>query len=186
MKRTTFFLLPVLLASQSAWADTNPFFGDKTHQVALNMGIGIDSGFLLPPPLRLVPFTITHFQYSLPTTFFEMPARQSLNLAMTVGFADKYGWDWADYSIPIGFLSEDVALFYGDDWYFAAGLGVGMQGQQNERLGSKLLFQFKLLFGYRISDCINAEVFMQHFSNGNTATENYSYAFYGLGVVYNF
>jgi hypothetical protein len=66
------------------------------------------------------------------------------------------------------------------------GLGIGMQGQQNERIGSKLLFGFKLGAGYRITECIALELFMQHYSNGNTAPENNSYAFYGLGMTYSF
>ena len=66
------------------------------------------------------------------------------------------------------------------------GIGVGMQAQQNERIGSKFLFGFKLGAGYRISECTSVEAFMQHISNGNTAPENNSYAFYGLGLSFNF
>ena len=65
-------------------------------------------------------------------------------------------------------------------------MSVGMQAQQNERLGAKLLFQFKLVGGYHINNNWALELFMHHFSNGNTAPENYSYAFYGLGVTYSF
>ena len=83
-------------------------------------------------------------------------------------------------------LSEDVALFYGKNWYSYMGLGVGMQAQQNERIGSKLLFGFKLAAAYRLSECTAVELFMQHYSNGNTAPENNSYAFYGLGLAYSF
>ena len=44
----------------------------------------------------------------------------------------------------------------------------------------------RLTGGYRITDHIGAELFVQHFSNGNTAEENHSYAFYGTGLTYSF
>ena len=179
-------LLFLLFNVSGVYAEQNPFVGDYKNQIALNLGQGIDSGFLLPPPFRPVPFTILHLQYSQPTTFFKLPARQSLNIAQTIGFGRKYGWNWNKYSIPMFFVSEDIALFQTKKFYFSGGLGVGMQAQQNERLGAKLLFQFKLIAGYKITDKLGAELFMQHFSNGNTARENYSYAFYGLGMTYNF
>ena len=83
-------------------------------------------------------------------------------------------------------LSGDVRLSEYKNLYVAAGAGVGMQAQQNERLGAKLLFQFKITVGYHINNNWGIEAFMHHFSNGNTALENYSYAFYGLGVTYSF
>ena len=84
------------------------------------------------------------------------------------------------------FLSGDVRLSEYKNIYVSAGAGVGMQAQQNERLGAKLIFQFKLVGGYHINNNWALELFMHHFSNGNTAPENYSYAFYGLGVTYSF
>ena len=169
-----------------ARADVTPFFGEYNNQVALNFGYGVNSGFLLPPPTQFVPFVMANVQYSQPTTFFRLPARRSINIIQTLGHGKKYGWHWDKYTIPIAMLSEDVALAAGDDWYTFVGLGVGMQAQQNERIGSKLLFGFKLGAGYKLSECVAAEVFVHHFSNGNTAPENNSYAFYGVGMVYNF
>ena len=84
------------------------------------------------------------------------------------------------------FLSEDISLLEYKKIYVAAGGGGGLQVKQNRRIGSKLLFQFKITSGYRINDKTNLELFMQHFSNGNTAPENYSYAFYGCGITYSF
>lgn len=179
-------LLAIPTASAAASVEQNPFFGDYKHQVALHVGTGVNSGFLVPPPSQFVPFSMLHFQYSLPTTFFELPARKSINVAQTIGYDEKYGWHWNDYTIPMIFLSEDIALLHSDAWYFGTGIGVGMQAQQNERIGSKLIFGFKLMFGFHVNEQTNIELFMQHFSNGNTAPENNSYAFYGLGIVYNF
>ncbi len=167
-------------------AETNPFFNGYENQVAFNFGYGVNSGFLLPPPSQFVPFIMLQAQYSQPTTFFKLPARQSLNIFQTLGSGEKYGWQWDKFTIPIAMLSEDVALFYGRNWYTFMGLGVGMQAQQNKRIGSKLIFGFKLGAAYRLSECTSVELFMQHMSNGNTAPENNSYAFYGLGMTFNF
>ena len=185
MKKILYTLI-LTLSLIPAHAEENPFFNGYEQQVAFNIGYGVNSGFLLPPPTQWVPFIMIHAQYSQPTEFFGMYARKSLNVIQTLGHGKKYGWHWDRYTIPIAMLSEDVIPFYGDDWYTFIGLGVGMQAQQNERIGSKLLFGFKLGAGYRLSECTAVELFMQHFSNGNTAPENNSYAFYGLGMTYSF
>ena len=121
-----------------------------------------------------------------PERFFRMPARMSINVGETLGFGEKYGWDWSEFTIPLIFLSGDTSLFSGENWYTGVGSGVGLQAQQNERLGAKLLFEFRLFYGYRINEKWNIELYAQHFSNANTAKENHSYAFFGLGVNRNF
>ena len=184
MKKFFLFLSLILLPVYAQ--GYNPFMGDYKNQVAVNLGQGVNSGFIIPPPVQFVPFYLLHLQYSQPTTFFKLPARQSINIGQTLGFGRGYGWDWDKFTIPMIFLSEDIALLHGDNWYFSTGIGMGLQAQQNERIGSKLLFQFKLIGGYRITDTVGLELFIQHFSNANTAIENNSYAFYGIGMTYNF
>lgn len=181
-----FYTLILASTLTTAHAESNPFFGDYENQIAFNLGYGVNSGFLLPPPTQWVPFLMIQAQYSQPTEFFGLPARKSLNIIQTLGHGKKYGWHWDKYTIPIAMLSEDVIPFHGDDWYTFIGMGVGFQAQQNERIGSKLLFGFKMGAGYKLSPCTAVELFVQHFSNGNTAPENNSYGFYGLGLVYNF
>jgi hypothetical protein len=66
------------------------------------------------------------------------------------------------------------------------GAGVGLQVKENKRLGAKLLFQFKVTIGVNITQEWATELFIQHFSNANTAEDNHSYAFYGLGLTHNF
>ncbi len=180
------FVALLCMAYAGVAVASNPFTGDYQNQIAVNFGGGVNSGFLIPPPTQWVPFTILNIQYSQPTTFFKIPARQSINIAQTFGFGHKYGWHWEDFTIPMIYLSEDIAMYSGERTYVGVGAGMGLQAQQNERLGAKLLFQFKVTVGYRINECTSAEAFIQHFSNANTATENNSYAFYGLGLVYNF
>lgn len=186
MKKITLSFIAILSAG-AAHADFNPFMGNHANQIAVNIGQGVNSGFLVPPPSQFVPFyMLPNIQYSQPTTFFKLPARQSLNFGQTVGMGKKYGWKWTDFSIPMLFASGDVALLHGKNWYYATGVGVGFQAQQNDRIGSKLLFQYKMTAGYRFNENWGMEIFMQHFSNGNTAEENNSYAFYGAGFTYSF
>ncbi len=186
MKKIAFFALTILTCT-AARADFNPFMGYNENQIAINIGQGVNGGFLIPPPSQFVPFyMLPNIQYSQPTTFFKMPARQSLNFGQTVGMGRAYGWDWTHFSIPIAWVSGDVAVLCGENWYFGPGVGVGFQAQQNDRLGAKLLFQFKISGGYRFNDNWGMEIFVQHFSNGNTADENNSYGFYGLGMTFSF
>ena len=174
------------MADLSILPEKNPFMGTYQQQVAFGIGQGFDTGILLPPPVRPVPFYIGTFQYSQPTTFFRVPARRSLNISETVGLHEKNGWKWQDYSIPMIYFTGDIALFRYHRLYAGMGAGVGLQAKQNARIGSKLLFQFKVTFGYNFNKRWAGEFFIQHFSNANTADENNSYAFYGLGFTYNY
>lgn len=160
--------------------------GYYKNQIALNLGQGVNSGFIVPPPTQLVPFYLIHMQYSIPATFFGLAARQSINVAQTIGMGTRYGWQWDKFTIPMAFLSEDIAIAKYKNFYFAGGAGMGLQAQQNARLGAKLLFMFKLTAGWRLDEHWGLEVFMHHFSNANTARANYSYAFYGIGTTYSF
>ena len=181
----TIFTLPAF-AENCVLPDSNPFMGNYQQQVAFGIGQGFDTGWLLPPPVRPVPFYIASFTYSQPTTFFRIPARRSINISETLGLHEKYGWEWQDYTIPMIYLTEDIALFRYERIYAGMGAGAGLQAQENDRLGAKLLFQFKVTFGYNINKQWATELFIQHFSNANTAEENHSYAFYGLGFTYSY
>lgn len=187
--------IAVSLLAVPAFADDNPFFNDTRNQIMVNLGQGVNSFALISLPMNFVPFNMIQVQYSQPSEFFRMPARKSLNIIQTIGYGKKYQyrdytktfeWNWTEYSEQIAFISEDIMLYNNDNFYFASGVGVGIQGQENERIGTKLLSGFKLLAGYRISKNTTCELFMQHFSNGSTDPQNYSYNFWGLGFGYNF
>ena len=180
-----FFCLPAM-ADSYILPDKNPFMSTYQNQIGFGIGQGFDTGWLLPPPIHIVPFYIGTFTYSQPTSFFRVPARQSLNISQTVGLDEKYGWEWQNYSTPMAYITEDIALFRVNRLYGGVGAGAGLQARQNKRLGAKLVFQFKVTFGYNITKQWAAEFFIQHFSNANTAEENNSYAFYGLGATYSF
>ena len=183
MRKIITFLFS-LLCMYGANADTNAFMGKAQNQLTFYLGQGVDNGYIVPLPYHAVPFYMAQIKYSQPATFFRLPARMSLNLGETVGLGKKYGW--RDFTIPIFWISGDTALLYGKNWYTGVGSGVGMQAHQNDRLGAKLVFEFRLFYGYRIKENWGIEIYAQHFSNANTAKENHSYAFFGLGVNYDF
>lgn len=176
----------VALAESVILPEYNPFLGTYQNQISFGLGQGFDTGWILPPPIRPVPFYIGTVSYTQPTSFFRVPARRSINISQTVGLHEKYGWDWPSYTIPMIYLTEDIALFRVNRVYGGMGAGVGLQAKENERLGAKLIFQFKVSLGYNFNKKWAGEFFIQHFSNANTAEDNHSYAFYGLGVTYNY
>ena len=176
----------IVLADSCFLPERNPFMDKYENQLFFGIGQGFDTGILFPPPVRPVPFYIGTITYSQPTTFFRIPARRNLNISMTLGLHEKNGWEWQDYTIPIGYLTEDIALFRYRRLYMGMGAGAGLQVKENKRLGAKLVFQFKVTIGYNITKEWSTELFIQHFSNANTADENNSYAFYGLGITRNF
>lgn len=189
MKRIFYivFIIPgVAMADSCILPDQDPFMGKYNQQIAFGIGQGFDTGIIIPPPTRPVPFYIGTFQYSQPTTFFCVPARRSINISETIGFSEKYEWKWQDYTTPMIYVSEDIALFRYERIYAGMGAGIGLQARENERLGAKLIFQFKLTFGYNFTKQWAAEFFIQHFSNANTDEDNHSYAFYGIGFTYNY
>ena len=79
MKKIAISFFTLIFATSAALANANPFMGEHNHQIALNAGAGVNSGFIVPPPTQFVPFVFLHFQYSQPTTFFKVPARQSIH-----------------------------------------------------------------------------------------------------------
>lgn len=191
MKKYILFLFlgiaPTIAKAESLFLpERNPFMGKYENQIFYGIGQGFDTGILLPPPVRPVPFYIGTITYSQPTTFFRIPARRNLHISQTLGTNDKNGWRWQDYTTPIGYLTEDIALLRYHRFYIGAGAGAGLQVRENKRLGAKLLFQFKVTFGINISREWATEIFIQHFSNANTADDNHSYAFYGIGITHNF
>ncbi|MCL2737504.1 MAG: acyloxyacyl hydrolase [Alphaproteobacteria bacterium] len=181
-------LVPVfMLCGFAAAADfAPPMFGGHRNQIAINVGQGTDATWLLPLPGRRAWFAMYEFRYSQPNSFFRLPGRQNLNIAYIHGWRDDDNWAWTDVTVPLFYWSQDAVLYSTRNWYHGGGMGVGMQLQENDRIGTKLIFAFKLFSGYRLSDTWNMELFMQHFSNGSTSDANYSYNFFGVGFVRNF
>ena len=110
MKKNLYALTALFLTINVGWADIpNPFLNGYENQIAFNLGAGVNDGFLIPSPSEFVPFNMLHAQYSQVMTFFDIPARKSLNIIQTIGWGKKYGWNWEKYTIPIAMLSMDVS-----------------------------------------------------------------------------
>ncbi|MCL2369415.1 MAG: acyloxyacyl hydrolase [Alphaproteobacteria bacterium] len=187
MKRT-FFISVILIwfGIVAAHSAHNPFFVGHRHQVAASFGIGTNHSYIISPPTKFVPFTEFHIAYSVPNEFFYFPGRMSINITQTAGWGDRYGWYWSSYSVPIMYLTQDIAMISGRRWYAGIGAGAGLQWMENDRIGSKFIMTFRPFIGYRISDRLALEFYMRHFSNGHTTDNNYSYNFYGLSLTFNF
>ena len=183
-------------AVANSHSEENPMFGGAARQISVYVGQGADSTYLYPAG-RIVPFYLAHLAYSLPGTFFGLPARQNIDIAGVFGFGktknymiDKAApmseWDWGNYGNMMIYFSEDVAILSGRGWWLGFGIGAGMQAHQNDRIGTKLIFGMKPHVGFRVSEHWNAEIFSQHFSNGSTDLVNNGYNFFGLGATRNF
>lgn len=178
----------------------NPLFGDKESQIMINLGQGVNQLSLIAAPDMPVPFGMIGFQYSQPVSFFRLPARMSINAIQTVGWGQKYQydgyvddgtiqtfiWDWTKYQTQLAMLSVDCLIAWTSRWYFGSGLAIGVQGKENMRIGTKFLTGFKIFAGYAVAENWRIEMFMQHYSNGSTDLQNYSYNFIGIGAGYNF
>jgi hypothetical protein len=173
-----FFFLPAIAA--------DPMFDGKRNQISYGSGMAIKSESLIYFPVNFVPYFTNILTYSQPNTVFRIPGRQSVNISKNMGRGEKYGWNWELLDEYIFYFSEDAFFYNTRNWYYGMGMGVGMQLNYNERIGSLLIFEIKLFAGYKISERINLEAFFQHFSNGHTTQNNYSYNFYGLSLVYKF
>ena len=179
----------------------NPFFGEgHDRSVAFHLGQGLSTGWLLPnPDDTFVPFVGMHIQYAAPNEFLHLPGRYSVNGMVMIGWGRShdyrhapYGspaliWDWNEIAetAQIFYVMQEVALLSGRDWYFALGMGLGMQRHETDRIGTKFVVPFRLSIGYAITESVRSEVFFHHFSNGSTGY-NYSYNMIGLGVGYSF
>jgi len=193
-----FYLFTLLsLFCAPVFASDNPFFGEKQNQLSMTIGQGFDSGELIAIKHlnHIAPYYMFNFQYSQPTTFFRLPARQSINLIKTVGLhKENYNGrcryegycDWPKYGAEIFMLSEDVSFYNTNKWYFGTGMGVAIQGKENDRLDTKFLLGFRLFAGYKLNESWYLELVMQHFSNGDTGEENNVYDFWGISAAYNF
>ena len=52
------------MANTCLLPEKDPFMGDFSNQIGFGIGQGFDTGILLPPPVRPVPFYIMTLQYS--------------------------------------------------------------------------------------------------------------------------
>jgi hypothetical protein len=167
-------------------AEPAPFFKGTDNQMGIYFGQGTGGGSIQPDFWDITPFGWTMFQYSQPATFFRLPARQNIHVGTTMGWGDKDDECWKNYSWPQAGLSMDAAVMTWNDFYLGGGIGAFMKYERDERQDSRYMFGLKMFVGYGISESWAAEIFTQHFSNGNLSPNNGSYNFFGLALLRNF
>jgi hypothetical protein len=169
---------------------TNPMFGNAENQIGVYAGVGTGGSniyHLIPGTWwDFKPFSIFVIQYSQPMKFFRLPARYSFHAVKFHGFGKHDGENWRAYSqVALG-MSTDAVFFHTRRFYFGAGLGAFEKSKVDTRQDSRFVFQLKLFAGCKLSDRWSAELFTQHFSNGNLTPTNASYNFVGLAALVNF
>lgn len=158
-----------------------------THQdaVSIYIGQGTGSGSLFklidPAMWKLSPMTMAMVQYSQPTTFFRLPARQNINFVQNSAYNSAHGLSF----IGVG-ISWDVVPISWCGFYVGAGLGPYYRDSHDRYVESRLVFGEKFFIGKNISDSWRAEFFTLHFSNGDFTEINKGFNFTGLSVQYSF
>lgn len=116
-------------------------------------------------------------QYSQPATVFRLDGRQNLHVGHVLD--GNTPWSFAGASL-------DVILASYRRVYAGAGIGGFIRTQETERLNSRFTFGERAFIGCRITPTFGAEVFIQHFSNGDLTDKNLGYNFLGLSGSINF
>ena len=158
----------------------NPIFGSRDNQLSLWAGKSFRSdGFEKLYSLNL--------QYSQPNTFFRLPGRRNIEIGGFTGGKHEANEknDLSQYDQYIGGLSQDVLIFYGDNFYSGVGLGAYIKSESTSRISSKFTFGEKIFVGYSFG-AVSAELYVRHYSNGTLTKENAGQNFAGLALAYNF
>lgn len=160
--------------------------GNWQNQAALRLGWGSAASEMVPNFGRMVPFGVVLLDYSQPAAIFRLPARMNFHLGYTVGWGEKYGENWRDYSWPQTGISLDASLISWGRFYGGTGVGAFMKWQVDARQDSRFMFMTRAFIGYRATDRFSGEAFIKHYSDGNLTPINGAYNFVGLGITAGF
>jgi len=159
----------------------NVAFGERENQLSLHLG---QSG-----RNYMEDFFLIGFSYSQPNRFFRLPGRINVEF-MThrgLGTLSRYNQD-----MVFGF-SQDVVLPVFWRWgqhfsrmYLGINLGIYIESEITDRIGSKFTFGERAFLGYRIIDALALELYYRHFSNGDLTAINSGQDLIGLSVMWNF
>lgn len=185
MKKIALFII-ISMTAISARAGDNPMFGkNDINSVSLYIAQGTGSGTLFklisPNLWEMNRMTIGMLQYSQPTTFYRLPARQSVFFVQNVAYGSRQGLSFG----ALG-LSIDASFFDWNGWYVGFGLGPYMRDSRDRWVESRLVFGEKFFIGKALSDNWRAEFFTIHFSNGNFTEKNEGFNFAGFSIGYSF
>jgi hypothetical protein len=182
-------LFAAWLAPMFAHAQTaayNPMFGDKQNQFALYAGGSTGTGALNKMGTSWVPVEDMgeiELRYAQPTTFFRLPARQSVDVAQIIDLGDSKH----KRTQPVfGLMQEFLFLPNFEQFYAGFGLGIYLKQNIDDRIDSRFTFGEKLFVGHRFNDEYAVELYWRHFSNGDLTPINHAYNFIGLGATWSF
>ena len=164
----------------------NPMFADHTQNsigiyVAQSTGHGNLGHLVFPWEWDINPMTMVMLQYSQPVQIFRLPARINFNVMQNFAYRHDKGKSFG----AIG-VSWDVVLGQICGWYFGAGIGPYMRDSGDDYVESRLVFAERVFIGKNISENMRAELFTQHFSNGDFTQINRGFNFIGLALNYSF
>ena len=164
----------------------NPMFEkDSINSFGLYIGQGTGSGTLFklfkPDIWDISPMTIINLQYSQPTTFFRLPARQNLHFIQNFAYNSGDGLSFGALGVSL-----DASLFDYNGFYVGLGIGAYMRDSTDRWVESRLVFGEKFFIGKSVSDKCRIEIFTQHFSNGNFTDKNEGFNFAGISTTYSF
>ncbi len=182
MKRicVLFFILAPLTAN------ANPMFADGGRNsigifLAQSTGQGDLGHLVFPWDWRVGPMTMLMAQYSQPISILRLPARINVDLLQNVAYHSAGGTSFAALGV-----SWDVVLFEWCGWYMGVGIGPYMRDSGDRYVASRLVFGERVFIGKDIGPRVRAELFSQHFSNGDFTDVNRGFNFLGLGVNFSF
>ena len=174
-----FLLMPGVLCA-------NPMFAEHTQNsigiyVAQSTGHGDLGHLVFPWEWDINPMTMVMLQYSQPVQIFRLPARINFNVMQNFAYRHDEGKSFG----AIG-VSWDVVFGQICGWYIGAGIGPYMRDSGDDYVESRLVFAERVFIGKNISENLRAELFSQHFSNGDFTEINRGFNFIGLALNYSF
>lgn len=164
----------------------NPMFDTHTRNsiglyLAQSTGHGNLGHLIWPWDWIINPMTFVMLQYSQPIQIFRLPARINLNMIQNVAYKKDEGKSFG----AIG-ISWDIVLAQFCDWYFGIGVGPYMRDSGDEYVASRLVFGERVFIGKNLTNHFHAELFTQHFSNGDFTETNRGFNFIGMAINYSF
>ncbi|USD40572.1 acyloxyacyl hydrolase [Vibrio sp. SCSIO 43135] len=128
-----------------------------------------------------------NLQYSQPNQFFRLPGRRNIEVSWFVGgeYSTNESEDLSQYNQFIAGASQDVFLFYSQNFYAGAGLGGYIKSKSTHRISSKFTFGQKVFVGLATGR-INLELYFRHYSNGTLTYRNAGHNFLGFTFSYNY
>ena len=161
-------------------------FGEN-HKNSITLNVAQSTGshdvgkLVWPFKWDISPQTLIMLSYAQPMEIMRLPARMNVTLMQNIAYESNKGLSF----IGIG-ASWDVSLFQYNGFYFGIGIGPYYRDNHDRWVSSRFIFGEKVFIGKQIDQNWRAELFTQHFSNGDLTPVNHGFNFIGIGANYSF